>query len=579
MFPPKGKKYVKYKEKPILSLMMRLIMNNKMNAVHKILELNESYFYPERKADFIDINGFNRFFNNVVNFKEETCYTTAAINKKNGDMLQLLIDYGFACQIIKEIEYEPISEEENTEVDTYIRSNHIWIDPEHPFTTEDDKIFEILLQTVTNLNQTYEICWKDRNDLWQYNEMSLLSMALYFNKMGLAEVLVRKGARLEFNLYSDLLDYTKGFLLSKGTFLHSAIINGYLDRKIESYDTLLQLYEWSPIAIILRKCDWQQIDWLINHTEDNPIGIREIAKTMYCLRNSNFRQFIKKYPKFINYLEWKDICKNSNEAALQMYLQERKPKLSQRDIMDLLDFDFQTARSLNEIYQYVLSREFLRCVKLVHSYAPELFQIEEVQKQLYNTALFIECINNEMKKYFYNSSYGFILKHEYRKGNVKAENLIQSKQESSLLSFYDEIAANLPDATLFIRWYYTKGRALDLYSKKARDAVKVIRMCHRAQQKEKPRLHLAQIFQDDVTVSQMELAALIDHFQLLSEEGKLSNLYKMIIQKDSIPLLKRLLAASILKNNELKLITEYAIEIGAEKLIPMLLLYKMKKSC
>lgn len=544
MFLHNGKEYTLYTEKPIMIILLWLIKNNRINEVRNILELNENYFYPEKH----DMFNFNRFMNHATDIKEETCYTNEAIRSNNREMLKLLLDYGLPVEIINE-------KKKNTPENNYaLLTQYKNIDPDKPFITEDEDLFEIILRSVTDINKIYYISWTEDGNKTERREMSLLSMALYFNKMNLADILIKKGARLEFNLYKNIIDYTQGFINTGWEYFNSAITTGYKFKEMPLDNNPDLLHEWSPVRIVLGKGNIKQIEWLVAHAVNNPKLMREIALSLSYLKNTDFRSFIKKFPIFKKFLNWKNICYFSNEDALQIYLKERQPDIGSREIMELLDFNFQTSRSLNEVIDLVLSDKFYKCVRILYSYAPEAFSNEEVQNQLYNLAI-----------------YTWFMVYALNDGDPeKCKNL-------KLLGFYDEIATAVPDASLFVRWLYLNGRRNDLYNLSAKEAAGVFKICQRPGRDEKPKINLTTTFHEVNDITMTELAAIMETFHMTSGEETLCDFYKEVIKKDNVPLLKKLLSASDFTDNELQQLTEYAIDEGAEKLIPILLLYKMKK--
>lgn len=542
----KGKKYVFNGKNPSLPILMWLIKNNRLNEVISYLTQDKHYFYPQTKCE----NGFDRYMNETANIKENSCYTAAAVKQKNPEMLKLLLSHGFAFEIINDI--SPPSENETLSFGMASINYPKYIDPAHPFITEDEAIFEILIKNVKDINQTCILRWtEDGMKFATQQELSLLGMALYFNKMKLAEVLIRNGAKIEFNLYNYMLNYLQELL--KCGFTNSALTNGYKNSEMSSDDTLEFKHEWFPIGIILRRGNVNQIDWLMKHAEHNPPAMREIAMSLHFLKKERFRLFINKYPEFIRLLDWRSICYYSNEDALYLYLRERKPSLTKDNIIDLLNFELQSYKPLNEIFDSVLPTKLYKCVRLLYNYSAELFRDEEVQKHLYNTALYISFMDYALCK-----------------------DDTKERKIPELLDFYDKIATHTPDASMFIRWYYLRGRYSSLYRLNARDAVYVIKMCQRPGQNAKTKINISTSIREGTYLTQAELAAIIEIFQFYSEDETLSNLYKLLIQKDSIPLVKKLLASSAVDNKDLHLLTEYAIEAGAQKLIQLLLFYKMK---
>lgn len=542
-------KHIFESKKQYMPILMWLIKSNCLEEVRNYLDLNEKYFYPERPSENNSV--FDRFFNNSENIKKDTRYTAAAIKQKNAEMLKLLIDYGFAANIFNNSEFCSKSENENHTSEFLAYNNYTFIDSANPFVTDDEKLFEILLHTVPNINRTYNFRWveNDKENIKQ-QEMSLLGIALYFNKMNLAEILIKHGAKIEFNMYDYMLNSSNSILI--WSHVDTAIASGYL-HKDELRDDAMELkHKYSPIGIILTKSDMNQIEWLMNHIQNNPMAIREVAMSVHYLDKNIFNIFINKYPMFIKLLSWKNICFYSDENSLRLYLKENKPKLNIDDIIKLLDFDLLTYRSSHEVFDFLLADKIYKCIRILYNYAPDLFLTEDVQNQLYNISLYIWFMEYALNKN--NPAHTYIPK---------------------LLSFYDKIASFTPDASLFIRWFYARGRISDIYTLNTKEAVNVIKMCNRPNLKGKPRLNLTFAFSVNTDITQTELASLMDTFSLYSKDGNLCNFYKLIIQKDNISLLKKLLALS-LNDTEIKAMTEYAIDTGAEKLIPILLLYNMK---
>lgn len=540
-----GKQYVFSSKSPVMPILLWLIKNNRLSEVRSLLEPDRNYFYPE-KADK------NHMFDFMCNtdIKKDTRYTAAAIKQQNAEILKLLIDYGFSADILNQKKPDSACEDEFGSFGMI--SDYIYIDPVHPFVTEDKNLFEILLRSVKNINQIYSVCWNENGETY-YNEMSLLCIALYFNKMDFADILVKKGARLEFNMYRNILDFILSY---KNLWGSSFTTTGCISRDASYDDPPEMLHEWSPIGIILRKGDAKQIEWLINQTEHNPAAAHEVAGSVYYLQKNNFRLFMKKYPKYIRYLDWNSICCFVNEDAMMLYLQKSKPELEEKDALKLLSFGNLVFRPFRKLYDIVLSEKLYNCIKLLYRYRPDLFRSEDVQNQLYNIALLATYMDFKFKK-----------------GDTNAVS-------SKLLDFYNQISTSVPDATVFVKWYYGAGKSSEQYVMNSRDSAKLIKMFRITCKNVRPKINLSETFDslEDLTlVSCSELASIMDTFQFYSAGEFPNNFYKLIIQTDSISLLKKLLAASSLNDKELEELTEYAIDKGAEKLIPILLLNKMKR--
>ena len=100
MNAPNGKKYVYETKRPIMPILMWLIKNNRTCEVRRLLDLESKYFYPEAKGDRHKLQSC--FLQIAEDIKEMTCYTSAAIEQKNPEMLKLLLNHGFAAKIINE---------------------------------------------------------------------------------------------------------------------------------------------------------------------------------------------------------------------------------------------------------------------------------------------------------------------------------------------------------------------------------------------------------------------------------------------------------------------------------------------
>lgn len=569
-------------------ILLKAIKANHKDLVEEILRIDRTYFHDEGSLDI----------------RKESCYLREAIYHKNNEILQLLQNDGLPALIYKEMND---NEEERWQSNIFGNGKRrILIDPKEPFITEDYRILSLLIDNIDDINKPYELGWKGKDGRQYIVHMTLLASALYFNRLSIVELLVRKGAGFRFNLFETIAEVTRDTfgmgLGSMGPINSNPLITGYCIKEASNPDILEMYYKWSPISIVFQKGNSKLIRWIMQHMKCLPQEIEEVKLAVLQLRGDSYEEFAKRYPEIVENISLKEILRKANHRALRYHLLGMGAMSGNELLCDIKNLRKQSSRSWEDILENVMTEDFLLCIKEILKLAPELIQSEEVQKGIFNFYLFFLYMGNVSSKtwnkiiqYQINNPIGY----SSTISNIDGEELfllktgICKKIAEGVLCFCTLIRSKTQDATEFMEWYYAQ---------RYREPFKELKNKIRILFKEKPRLDIGildPLFPDfdmeqgqktlyghktlyeGIMVTMTQLNDIMDLFtpydnQSLDKPLSFHGFHRAVVQKNNLELVKKMAANGYITNANLEFMVDHAIDVKSDTILPYLINYKWK---
>ena len=566
------KKQVPYKQICLLPFLLDAIKHNNTGVVEQILEVNENYFHKEENQPF-DHRLDAWFRENNSNAKEETVYVKEAIRQKNVKILKLLIKYGFKTTFFKEGKAKDENEEGVSPFDPFAITFSTQINTDHPFITEDEEILTVLLMGVDDINAEYNVSWCDSKGGLCHGSMTLLSIALEYNQVRVADALVKNGASIEFNFVQVLMKqdiYSFGWGMS--THLNSAAHQGFVEEDNQREDFMIRKLIEAPISMILKKGTSRQINWLKLKLCTNPrIGI-EIKLIALYLDHNQYRRFAENFPDIAKGITLDEILRSSNYEALRYYINRTRGRISAEDLLRLLDFRTQSKRPWNEIISNLLTADIIGCLMQITKRQSNLWKSYALKNQIFNHILFLHWFIGQEHADFIKS---LCQKESWQKfdESIRAEDIRANAE--GLLLFYQSIAEETADATDFIEWYYNIGRGFLKRTDCISYSIQMLRLCYQINDSKKVGLNVSKIKCNESSISQTEINEILNLFDIYYDKDMLSLFHRTIIDRGNTRLLKKLLHSCDHSMDTIKDMADYAIRSHCENMIPYLLLYKM----
>lgn len=559
--------------------LLQAIRTKRYDLVNEILHIEKNYFYNG------DFNG---------DIKEEVCYCMEAIKLKNSRMLKLLMSYGLSVPIFGCKVY---NSEENPYSDLFGGSQYISIDPQKPFITDDISIMSIIIDNITNINKSYLLYWQDRSGREYHVTMTLLAIALYFDSYQIAELLVKKGALFDFNLFSYMIELTMEEGVGFGYFgsvYRNPLLSGYMCRGNSNRDLLELNYGWSPIPIIFNKGNSKLIEWLMRHIKNDMKAQKEINIAALRLKGKVYAEFAIAYPQIAASISLEDILDASNHMALKIYIENKKPKITTEDIKKLISFKGQLEKGWISIGHNLITKEFLLCIMEIYRYDRELLKTEDISNQIFNIIMYMLYIGNLNQSLIekYARSYNQTNTYMYINLNKSIGEFMMimkrcQRVAEGLLHIYTDIGGHIPDVTDFVSWYYSQQERMPL---------KVIKSMLKEGTDIRPRLNIdlfdnmdgvwqgqnsAWSYKGASNMTIGQLTDIVDIFEPYESDKKkklLPAFYKIAISKNNIRLTKKMISYGYFPNERLEAMIEYAIEIKSYTILPYLITNQWEES-
>lgn len=556
-------------------ILLKAIKSNRKDLAEEILCIDRTYFYDEGSL--------------VI--RKESCYLREAISHKNTELLQLLLSYGWPTLI-----YKDRSDEDEERWQSNLFGNEkqrILIDPKEPFITEDYKILSILIDHIDDINKPYELTWKGKDGSQIVVYMTLLATALYFDRLSIAELLVRKGAVFHFNLFETLAEATRdsygmgsGLI---GSMNNNPLITGYCVRGVFLPEQLEMYYKWSSISIIFQKGNSKLIHWMLQNKKGLPQEMEEIKLAALQLKGDRFEEFAKRYPEIAEKISLKEILRKANHRALRYHLPGMDTMSGYEPLRDFLSFQKQSGRSWEDILTIVMTEDFLLCFKEIIQFVPELIQSEEVQKGIFNLCMFFLYMGNISPK-----TWNHLIEDSsaaaYEGGEelFSQKNGICRKMAEGLMKYCTFICTKTQDATEFMEWYYDQ---------RYRDPLKDMKNMIKSLLKEKPRLDIGRLDpyypgsdpeQGHMTLysrtaeTMTQLNDIMDLFtpydsQSVDSTILLHGFHRAVILKNNPELVKKMAANGYISDANLEPMVSYAVDVRADNILPYLINYKWRR--
>lgn len=589
------------KPKATYGFLLQAIKANRKDLAEDILYLDKNYFQDQGSEGI----------------RKENCYLREAISRNNIELLKLLLNYGWPALIYKDI--GDGNEDEHKLSNLFGNGKRrILIDPKEPFITHDYEMLSILIDYMDDPDKPCELSWKEKDGRQYTVYMTLLASALYFNQMSIVELLMKKGSTLHFRLFGALAEVTRDtFGIGYGPVgpVNNPLITGYCIRGAFNPEHLLMDYKWSPISIVFRKGNDKLIHWLMRNRKGLPQETEEIRHAALQLKGESYEEFAKSYPEIVRKISLEEILSTANYRALRIHFKNSEYLSNNELIFNFLSFKKQLSRSWEDIFDYLMTEDYLQCVKELLQLLPDLFRTDKVQIGLFGLFLFFLYMGNVSSKTWsdifqypvYNSiicptngSYPM----KYRPvgyssdvadvGDTGYKELFSRKaglcrkMTEALLRYCPFILSKVQDATEFMEWYYEQW-----FRESLKEMKKMIKLLF----KDKPLLDISifdfyfsapdleqdNIVYDKKKVTMKQLSDIMDTFapyDSKSSNGMISfhGFHKVIVQKNNPELVKSMAVNGYISEANLEPMVEYAVDIKSDNILPYLINIKWRES-